>query len=163
MLKNQTNRISDFLFNDKSRSNKIILSLGIFALFFLLNLLNPVKIRLYLFRIRQFYCLLWCSTFSMYSLSFLLKTYKFYFFSETILSCLKDFGLIIMIIQVQYMFSELSVVFKQFTVYSLDRKAPDNRPLEMIFQTIFILQPELPNELLAIFMKCIATFNFIRT
>ena len=80
MLKNQTNRISDFLFNDKSRSNKIILSLGIFALFFLLNLLNPVKIRLYLFRIRQFYCLLWCSTFSMYSLSFLLKTYKFYFF-----------------------------------------------------------------------------------
>ena len=61
------------------------------------------------------------------------------------------------------MFSELSVVFKQFTVYSLDRKAPDNRPLEMIFQTIFILQAELPNELLAVFMKCIVTFNFIRT
>ena len=120
--------------------------------FFLLNLLNPVKIHLYLFRIRQFYCLLWCSTFSMYFLSLILKTYKFYFFSETILSCMKDFGLIIMIIQVQYMFSELSVVFKQFTVYSLDWKAPDNRPLEMIFQTIFILQPELPNELLAVFM-----------
>lgn len=34
MLKNQTDRISDFVFNDKSRSNKIILSLGLFALIF---------------------------------------------------------------------------------------------------------------------------------